>query len=99
MFAPNAAGSGRKCDITSGLIHCRMYQDKLASLKRQLQQLQEGNRSDFFFFINIISSYDWRSQEFSKREWLVQCILWDLCEIEDWFSSEIFEGHSQILSY
>lgn len=25
------------------LIHCRMYQDKLASLKRQLQHLQEGN--------------------------------------------------------
>lgn len=24
------------------LCHCRMYQDKLASLKRQLQQLQEG---------------------------------------------------------
>lgn len=29
------------------LFHCRMYQDKLASLKRQLQQLQEGNPLDF----------------------------------------------------
>lgn len=40
---PSAAQGERKCDIVSGLFHCRMYQDKLASLKRQLQQLQEGN--------------------------------------------------------
>ncbi len=40
---PHAAHCERKRDTTSGLFRCRMYQDKLASLKRQLQQLQEGN--------------------------------------------------------
>lgn len=43
----HVAHSEGKRDTNSGLSHCRMYQDKLASLKRQLQQLQEGNH--FFF--------------------------------------------------
>lgn len=43
----HATHSELSYDITSGLSNCRMYQDKLASLKRQLQQLQEGNH--FFF--------------------------------------------------
>ena len=42
---PNAVHNERELDIGSALFHRRMYQDKLASLKRQLQQLQEGNRS------------------------------------------------------
>lgn len=45
----HATYSELKCDVSSGLSNCRMYQDKLASLKRQLQQLQEGNH--FFFFL------------------------------------------------
>uniref|UniRef100_A0A672YQB3 SDS3 homolog, SIN3A corepressor complex component n=1 Tax=Sphaeramia orbicularis TaxID=375764 RepID=A0A672YQB3_9TELE len=33
--------------ISSGFFLCRMYQDKLASLKRQLQQLQEGTLQEY----------------------------------------------------
>lgn len=47
LFAPIALHREWKCEIISGLFHCRMYQDKLASLKRQLQQLQEGNQCVF----------------------------------------------------
>uniref|UniRef100_A0A8C6WQQ6 SDS3 homolog, SIN3A corepressor complex component n=1 Tax=Neogobius melanostomus TaxID=47308 RepID=A0A8C6WQQ6_9GOBI len=43
--------SGVACSLTCTLIFfcisCRMYQDKLASLKRQLQQLQEGTLQEY----------------------------------------------------
>lgn len=73
----HATYSELKYDVSSGLSNCRMYQDKLASLKRQLQQLQEGNH---FFFLWL---------KFSRNVPNVcNCCcssdeMWDLCKLWD----------------
>lgn len=59
-----------------------MYQDKLASLKRQLQQLQEGNHFFFFLWLKCVLIFQmWMSLTVSL--YLVGCVNCVSCGIQD----------------
>lgn len=65
-----------KRDTTCGLLRCRMYQDKLASLKRQLHQLQEGND-----FLSLLLKCVMMAQTDSL--YVVGCVICASCGIQD----------------
>ena len=74
-----------------------MYQDKLASLKRQLQQLQEGN---FYFFFGCYSFF-YKYLNGLLSSYMIHSFalfLWHFCDSRDPFLAEVFEGHGLILT-
>ncbi|NXK55483.1 SDS3 deacetylase, partial [Chauna torquata] len=79
----------------------RMYQDKLASLKRQLQQLQEGTLQEYQKRMKKLDQqYKERIRNAGKLDFCQRCIkanLYSLSPVPAWMLEAIMEKKSHFL--